>query len=332
MGNARKPIIGVIYEGKDISSDLTYFLRSFRYRDKLDSDSPDIEMELEDRENLWQYEWFPETGDSVSVSFQYEDEEEILEANGFEIDLLEFTFDEGGDIFRLGAQQTPFSKNLREKRSQEYENMTLVQVIQTIARRQGLTARGKVYEITFDRLTQNEESDLEFLTRLSDDYGQIFKIEGNNLIFYNRLELNTLSPRFHLERTDITRLEAKKKLTGMYNSAQVVYEGVNGETIVGAIIKAKPPNNSQDVLIINEKVESGFQAVAKAQEKLRKANADEFSGTLELEGECQYIAGVNFSINGFGQFNGIWQIQDVEHEFSPSSGWKSFLTVYKIVL
>ncbi len=328
MGTIRKPFVGVIYRGVDISSDITYFLKNFRYTDKLDSDSPDIEITLEDREQIWQNEWFPVTGDTLSIFFQYEGEIEKLEANNFEVDLLDFSFDSDGDTLVIGAQQTPFSKNLREKRSQEYEKLELVDIVKLIGARQGLTVRGEVFNIGFDRITQNEESDLEFLTRISQDYGHLFKIQGNDLIFYNWFDLNRQRIEFELTRKDITRFEASKKLTGIYGSAKIVYEGVNGETVTGAILQSKSPNNSKDVLVINEKVESDNQAIAKAQEKLRKANADEFSGTLELEGECRYIAGINFTIKGFGAFDGVWQIQEVEHNFSPSNGWKSTLKIY----
>lgn len=330
MGTVRKPIIGVYYRGVDVTSDITFFLRSFSYRDKLDNDSPDIEIELEDREQIWQKEWFPVLGDTISVFFQYEGEPDILEANNFEVDQVEFSFDSGGDVLRIEAQQTPFSKNLREKRSQEYEKMGLIDIVKLIGDRQGLTVRGQVYDIKFDRITQNEESDLEFLTRISKDYGHLFKIEGNNLIFYNWFDLNRKPSEFTLTRKEISQFDAKKKLTGIYSSAKIVYEGVNGEPITGAIIQANPPNNSKDVLVINEKVEDNFQAVAKAQEKLRQANADEWSGSLTVEGECRYVAGVNFTIKGFGEFDGLWQIQEVEHDFSPSDGWVSSMEVYKL--
>lgn len=330
VSKVRKPIIGVIFRGVDVTSDITVFLKSFFYRDKLDNDSPDIEIELDDREQIWQNEWFPVMGDTISIFFKYEGENEVLNADNFEIDLLEFSFDNEGDTLRINAQQTPFSKNLREKRSQEYENVDLIDIVKLIGERQGLTVRGQVYDVRFDRITQNEESDLEFLTRISKDYGHLFKIEGENLIFYNWFDLNRQNPEFILTRKEITQFDAKKKLTGIYSSAKIVYEGVNGETITGAIINANPPNNSKDVLVINEKVESDGQAIAKAQEKLREANADEWSGSLTVEGECRYIAGVNFSIKGFGEFDGVWQIQEVEHEFSPSDGWVSFLEVYKV--
>ncbi|BAQ65516.1 phage late control D family protein [Geminocystis sp. NIES-3709] len=330
MGKVRKPIIGVIYKGVDVTSDITYFLLNFRYRDKINGDSPDLEIELEDREKIWQKEWFPTTGDAISAIFQYEGEENKLEANNFEIDLLDFSFDNrNGDRLRIGAQQTPFSKNLREKRSQEYEKMTLLQIIQSVASRQGLKVVGTVFDITFERITQNEESDLEFLTRLGSDYGQLFKIEGEKLIFYNYFQLNGQPSEFTINRKDIKYFRASKKLSGIYNSVKVVYEGVNGEPVIGGVIKANPPNNSKDVLTINDRVENDFQALAKAQEKLRQANADEYSGDLTVEGEYRYIAGINFTIEGFGAFNGVWQIQEVEHTFTRD-GWLSSMKIYKV--
>lgn len=330
MGKIRKPQVFMTYDNVDITESVTPFLIGFTYTDKLESDSPVIDFELEDTNKLWQNEWFPKTGAEVSVKLRYANEPEFLYMHKFQIDSIEFFFSARGDTLRLGAQQTPFSKNLREKRSKEYEKITLQKIIEDIAKRQQLRILGNIPQLTFERITQNEESDLEFLTRLANDFGLIFKIESTQLIFYDRKVLNADNPQFNLGRGDITRIEATKKLTGMYGSARLVYEGTNTEGAFSAVTFADPPNNSQDVLIVNEKVESIEQAQMLVAERLRRANADEYSGTIELEGEYRYIAGINFTLFDFGAFNGVWQIQQVEHHFTPTNGWKSALKVFRL--
>jgi len=285
-------------------------------------------MELEDREKIWQNEWFPSTSARISAFFQYFGEGGRLDVKDFEIDLLEFSFDNGGDKFTIGAQQTPFSKNLREKRSQEYENITLSDLITLIATRQGLTSIGSVFAITFKRITQNEESDLEFLTRLSEDYGHLFKIQGNQIINYLWQDLDEQPADFTLTRKEITSFSATKKLSGIYKGVNLVYF-VGGDQAIGAFIKAERENNSSDILVINERAESLSEAQAKAKEKLRKANAEEWSGDLVVEGEFWQIAGINFNIKGFGRFDGVWQIQEIDHSFS-SDGWVASMKIFRI--
>ena len=326
----RTPEISLLFRNVNISRDLVFFLKSIRYIDKITSESPEIEIVLHDREQVWQNEWFPPTGSRLSLTLKYREESNYIEANGFEIDKLDFSFDGNGDTLRLRGQQTPFSKSLREKRSVEYENVTLRGLIDTIAQRQGLTVQGTVAEITFERLTQNEQSDLEFLTRLAEDYGHIIKIEGDNLIIYSWDQLNSEPADFTIDREQINKFRASKKLVGIYRAARIVYEKTDDENRSEFEIEAQRPNDSEDVLVINQRSESPAQSEAIAKEKLRKANADEWKGDVNMEGEYWQRAGVNINIESFGQFDGKWQIQEVEHNFTPDRGWSSRLKVHKL--
>ncbi|MGN1152705.1 MAG: hypothetical protein ACI4S3_01625, partial [Candidatus Gastranaerophilaceae bacterium] len=62
---------------------------------------------------------------------------------------------------------------------------TLKQIAKEIADKHGYTLVGEISDIRVDRITQNKERDLSFLTKLAKQYGYIFKIAENNLVFYD---------------------------------------------------------------------------------------------------------------------------------------------------
>ena len=329
MSKVRQPRINLTYTGTDITEAIAPYLLSVSYTDKLDNDSPDVDIQLEDSFQLWQNDWFPAAKDQISLTLYYEGEPEQLEAGDFEIDDPQFDFGSGGDSLRLGAQATPVSKDLREKRSKEYEDITLKAIAEEIATRQGLALTGEIADVTFERLTQDEESDLEFLARISKDYGQLFKVEGTLLIFYNWDDLDSAEAQFSLDRTTITKFSARKKLSGTYKAAKLTYSKGDDEEEVAVTVDADPPNDSEDVLKISTRAEDGKQAELKAKEKLRAANATEYEGTITIEGEPYYLAGVNFDLSGFGKFDGKWQIQQARHQIN-NSGWICRLKVRRI--
>ena len=63
-GLARRIIPHIAYNGKDISEDLSNYLIGIDYTDELSGAADDLQLTLEDRDNLWLSDWFPETGAS----------------------------------------------------------------------------------------------------------------------------------------------------------------------------------------------------------------------------------------------------------------------------
>jgi|SanBayMetagenome_1026888.scaffolds.fasta_scaffold07512_4 phage protein D len=323
----RKPTVEITYRGTNVTNDIYPFLKGITYNDKINHDSPDIDIEIDDSQRLWQSDWSPTAKDKIEVKFLYLNTDEILDAGVFEVDDLKYDFSDSGDRVSIGAQATPVAKNLREKRSKEYENVTLKAIVDEVAKRQSLTVKGTIVEVSFERITQNEESDLFFLQRIAKDYGQLFKVEGENLIFYNWSDLDAQESVFELTRADITSFSVTKKLVGTYKSALLTYSKPDDEAEIEVKIEAAIATDSEDVLVLNERAETQRQAELIATEKLRAANATQYEGEIAVEGEARYIAGLNFTLSGFGIFDGLWQIQESSHQFTPNGGWSTSLRV-----
>jgi hypothetical protein len=106
-----------------------------------------------------------------------------LSCGTFEIDELEYSTPP--DEIIVKGLSTGIKKPLRQNNSVGYENKTLKQIAKEIADRQGLNLVGNIADIQVDRITQNKERDLTFLTKLAEQYGYIFKIAEKNLVFYS---------------------------------------------------------------------------------------------------------------------------------------------------
>ena len=89
----RRAAVEIRIQGKDVSLDLAPHLLSLSYVDKADDELDDLQVSLEDREGLWQGDWLPAHGDTVSVvivarGFRADSEEEELDCGDFEVDEL----------------------------------------------------------------------------------------------------------------------------------------------------------------------------------------------------------------------------------------------------
>ena len=67
---ARRISAIIKYNNKDISVDISKYLKSISYTDNLSGEADDLQITLEDRDGLWQSTWMPEKGALLDVILQ----------------------------------------------------------------------------------------------------------------------------------------------------------------------------------------------------------------------------------------------------------------------
>ena len=195
--SVKKPEFTVELNGEDI----TEKVERIQFRDKIHGSSSDLSIDVND----WNFEWLsnakPEKGDSVSVVFSYEFIDEVLPAKFFEVDEIEVAV--SPDTILINCQQTPLSKSLREKRNEKYEDTTLRAIAEKIASRNDLKIVGKIDDISLKVVNQNDQTDLAFLKKIADDWGQIVKVDRNQqaLVFNSWEDLEKAPPGFDVNRS-----------------------------------------------------------------------------------------------------------------------------------
>lgn len=70
---ARRISAIIKYNNKDISVDISKYLKSISYTDNLSGEADDLQITLEDRAGLWQSTWLPEKGALLDATLQQKD-------------------------------------------------------------------------------------------------------------------------------------------------------------------------------------------------------------------------------------------------------------------
>lgn len=316
------PTFKLLYENKDITKDAAPYVTSIEYTDVEHGESDEIQICFEDSEKLWQGPWIPTKGDSIRAHLGYADEK-LLNCGSFEIDELEF--ETPPDIITIKGLATDIKKPLRQKNSVGYENKTLRQIAQEIANKHNLTLIGEIADVRVDRITQNKKRDLEFLARLAEQYGYIFKITENNLVFYNVQKLKGAKSIHIFYRTDLTRINLREKTSQRYKSVQVSYYDPKKKKTVRA--SARNDNVKKgDTLKITVRCENRKQAILKAKAALKTAD-DKIEGSIELPGNPYLVSGLNIELKGIGHFSGKYHIKKARHIFDRKTGYKTICEV-----
>ena len=214
------PIFELFYEKKNITKDVSPYVTNIEYTDYEHGQSDELQITFEDSGKQWQSSWLPSKGDSLRAYIGYQTEK-LLNCGTFEIDELEYSAPPDEVIVKGLA--TGIKKPLRQNNSVGYENKTLKQIAKEIADRQGLTLVGNIEYIKVDRITQDKEQDLKFLTKLAEQYGYIFKVAEGNLVFYNVRELKTAKTSQIFYKSDLLSISLREKTSQKYKAVQVTY-------------------------------------------------------------------------------------------------------------
>ncbi len=316
------PIFELFYEQKNITKDVSPYVTSIEYTDVEHGESDELQITFEDSEKLWQGAWIPTKGDALRAYIGYE-AEKLLNCGVFEIDELEY--DTPPDVITVKGLATGIKKPLRQKNSQGYENKTLKQIAKEIADKHGYTLVGEVADIRVDRITQNKERDLTFLTKLAEEYGYIFKIAENNLVFYDVKKLKGANATQIFYKSDLLHINLREKTSQKYKAVQVSYFNPKKKKVVKATARNENVKKG-DTLKITARCSDRKQAIAKAQAALSTADT-KIEGSLEFTGNPYLIAGSNIELKGVGHFSGKYHIKQARHVIDRASGYKTYCEV-----
>ena len=66
--DARRAKVKLLYDGVDISADISPYLLSFSYVDNAHGKADDIQVTLQDRERRWREPWYPKKGSVLDIT------------------------------------------------------------------------------------------------------------------------------------------------------------------------------------------------------------------------------------------------------------------------
>lgn len=331
------PDFKVIYNSQDITRSLDKYLISLSYLDRTDVESDEIEIVVNDTDKLWSNKWYPEMLASLDVEIGYEGN--MVKIGKFEIDKISFNYDSGGRTVSIKALSAVVSQALRTKRTVAYENITLKRLATSVAGRAHLTVSGTIETIQLGRETQQDETDLGFLRRISEEYGYIFSVKEGKIVFtkmdklQSRKSVLTIAPAngsaIHIDdETGRTYKVAKQTYYDAAKGQVIQYDqsvGNDGDAFAGT------GNKSQDAFSTTSYVENKQQAELKAQARRMKIMNGQVVGSVTLnKGVPFLVAGNNIELEKIGKNSGIYFIESSRHVLLKGSGYGTAIEIFKV--
>ena len=326
-----RPDFVLSYEQKDITADIAPYLISLSYTDYLGEQSDELQVDFEDVDGRWLRSWYPEQGDALALSLgdQFTG---LVSLGSFEIAEIEYSHPPS--VVSLKALSTGITKANRTLQPRAYEKTTLAKIVRTVAGRLKLKPTGHVRDIAIARVTQYQERDIEFLTRLAKQYGHTFKIVGDKLVFTDNAKLAEQEPVAVLLPEDMLRVRLRDLIKGVPDKAVVTgYDPKTKKAYAGERKskklrpKAKRATSGDTLKIIPNKGESQAQTDARADAALAAAQEEQCAGNITLFGNAKLVAGQIVELKNSGKFSGRYLVKQARHEYRRSSGYTTELEV-----
>lgn len=239
MGNyARSIKIIVIFNKRDISDEIAHSISSLTYTDNSKNAIDDLEIELENLDYRWLREWYPDEEAQLIVGIFEDlgnDKGKFLELGTFYVD--EPTFE--NQKMTLKCIALPLEQNIRDqKNSKAWEKITLKELVTQIANKHEMSAEIYCENDFFERLDQNQETDLAFINRIVTETGLNMKVSDDKIIVFDDDEMknNETIEKWNINDYRIRSFSLKKKNKEIYDKVEVSYYDADKKKLVKEII------------------------------------------------------------------------------------------------
>jgi len=313
------PAVQIVYNGRDVTSDLSPYLMEMSYTDRLTGGEADsLEVTLASpsaTDTRWLADWYPDKGVTIEARFGHRD---ALTGQTGEMEVDEIEIDSPPLSVRIRALSAGVTRQARTRLGRAYENMTLSAIVDAVAARLGAKRAGKIDpDPLLDRVTQYQESDWAFVVRLLSEYGYRVKLADNNKTLAvarakalaEQEDVRVLMPQTVTRwnyRDKVSDVPRKVKVRHHDAQAAVVYE-YNAET--GEV---KPADERR----IHRRARSAEDAAAQADGQAERDAVDKIALTLTMPGDPALVAGAIVRLSGFARLDGRYLIAEARHTIS----------------
>lgn len=327
---AQQPIFKIFYNQKNISKEISQFVTSVTYTDKMTGETDELEINLEDSDGRWMADWYPGKGDKLKLQMGYDDS--LLDCGEFEIDQIEMSGPPSTVVIR--GMATWVTSAIRTRKSRANDGQTINDIASKIAKDNGFELIGFIPTIRIARSNQYRETDLGYLNRLGDEYGFAFNVRGKKLIFTSLFDIEDRRQVLEIDVTELMDYSFKDKVTQLVQRAVVVYQNPKTGQKVETDVKANQDQIDftyiKDVAKIYSKTEDKSQAEQKAKALLHKYNTLQQEGTITIPGYSLCVAGNNILVTGLGVISGKYHIMSSTHTINKNGGYTTSLEIKRI--
>lgn len=308
--NRMRPFIDVSVDGRPVSGLFYELLNKATIHDAPGQESDSAELTFDDGGNRVAV---PRFGALVEVRFGFEDAP-AWKMGVFTYEKASVDGGDGGEFLTLHCRSADRRADLKETRSEHFDEMTVGGIVEELAGRHGLGAKvdPAFASIKLPYVARLNQSAPDFLTRLADRMQAQFAVKDRKFLFLRRGALPAMSidrgeciswsfeiePRPAHGRTEAAWFDREAGVTR-------IEEHSTG--LQGPLKRLRTVHSNRD---------EAKRAAAAEGDRLGRATG---SGSLSLAGRPEIMADQPLVTTGFrSEVNGEWRVAGVDHVFGDT--------------
>lgn len=311
------PIFSIELDGEDITHRIQSRLLSLRIIDKAGKESDSVELSLDDSENVIA---LPTTGVKLTVSLGYKETSQSRMGT-YVVDEIELSGPPS--TINIRAKAADMGGSLKSQREFSWKDKNIKQIVETIARRHNLEAKvsSDLESIHCHHINQTNESDINFLSRLAQQFGAIAKPAEKYLLFIKQGESTSVSgkPLQTLELLPSQVMNWRVTLADRqkFNSVAAHYHDLDKakrvKVTAGNGVDAEPERVLHGDFCNKQTAE---EAAGAEFDRLQRSQG---SLSLSLLGDPALLAETPLQLSQFREgVDGKWVVTQAQHEISGS--------------
>lgn len=318
MATLIHPVAELIYNGRDVTADLSPYLMDISYTDRLTGEADALDVTLASPlalDTRWLADWYPDKGVTIEARLGYQGGA-MLSTGQMEVD--EITIESPPLQVRIRALAAGITRQVRTRLGKAYENMRLSQIVDAVAARMGGKRAGTIEpDPLLDRVTQYQEGDWAFIQRLLTEYGYTVKLTDNNktLAVARAKTLAEQEPVATLTPCLVTAWRYRDKISDVPQRVELASHDPTTGEVYEAQVKGAD-EHAKDVVRLHRRARSPEDAEAQAAGEAERHALDKTALSLTLPGNPAIVAGSIIEIEGFARLDGRYLVTEARHSIS----------------
>lgn len=322
-----KPKVVISYQDKNVTADFAPILKSVSFRDYLEGRASEVDLHFSNEKGFFFGDWYPEIDDRITLKMGYE-HADLIDCGTFWVDEVKLTGSGSGDEVNVRALSLKSSLVYAPVKKQVVVRKTFKEIAGEVMAETGLKAVG---DLDGSWSGMQNESDIALLFRIAKETGRIFKVEGDELVFYRRENITKVvqvRPDYLLEipRGNVLSYDISDKAAGRIGKCTCRWWDYATKKSISGTYDAGIKGGGSAV--IWEEVKDEVEAQKKAEDYVTERNKKGEEFVMLLMGDVRLRAGVCVKPKGFGRFDKVYYIAEATHCVS-SSGYTTSITLRK---
>lgn len=314
----------IVYNGKDITEDISPWLLDATYTDKLTGESDELDLTIANLDGRWMDAWYPDHGAEIKFEYGYLGQQ-LVSAGAFSVDEIELA--SAPDTVRIRCLAAGVSDMVRSRKGKAYEETTLKDIVAQVARRLKAEVKGTIAHIPIAKATQYAETPWAFLVRLCREHGYEVKLTNNNkTLVVEKIEQKSQKPLRSFTKSDVESWRYRDKITEVPAKTSVRSYNPRKKKLVKAEASASSRAGKHSADTHTKHVPSRTPAQAKAIAKAAQDRHETDKTTIEFtaSGDPLMVAGTTVTLaEDWKRLAGNYMLTLVRHKVSRSQGYKT---------